>query len=78
MSDTQQPNISNEQPLSVTLAAQQWQAVMLVLAEGPYRIVGPLIDSIKQQCMADAMASRQEYIPRRGNGADVPRPSSEV
>ena len=41
-----------QQRLSVTLEAQQWNAVMALLAEGPYRISAPLIESIQRQCMA--------------------------
>ena len=43
-----------QQPLSVTLEAQQWDAVMRVMAKSPipYEIVAPLIQAIHQQCMA--------------------------
>jgi hypothetical protein len=41
-----------QQPLSVTLTAEQWEAVMRLLADGPYRIAAPLIQTIQQQCMA--------------------------
>ena len=42
------------QPLTVTLEAQQWDAVMRVMAKSPipYEIVAPLIQAIQQQCMA--------------------------
>lgn len=41
-----------QQPLTVILEAAQWNAVMALLAEGPYRISAPLIQAIQQQCMA--------------------------
>lgn len=41
-----------EQPLTVILAASQWNVVMALLAEGPYRISAPLIHAIQQQCTA--------------------------
>ena len=36
--------------LTVTLDAATWNTVMQVLAEGPYRIVSPLIAEIQAQC----------------------------
>jgi hypothetical protein len=44
--------MSPQQPLTVILEAAQWNAVMALLAEGPYRISAPLIQAIQQQCMA--------------------------
>lgn len=38
--------------LDVTLEAQQWDAVMRSLAEGPFRVVQPLIAEIQRQCVA--------------------------
>jgi hypothetical protein len=67
MNDMQQPQIARDQPLSVTLAAAQWEIALAVLAKGPYEAVAPLIATIQQQCMA-AAAPPQEYIPKRGNG----------
>lgn len=57
-----------QQPLTVTLEAQQWNAVMALLAEGPYRISAPLIQAIQQQCMRHAEAPSMQM---RGNGADA-------
>jgi hypothetical protein len=48
--------IDRSQPIAVTLAAEQWQAVMQVLSNGPYSVVAPLIASIQQQCMRHAEA----------------------
>jgi hypothetical protein len=41
-----------QQPLTVTLEAAQWNAVMALLAEGPYRVAAPLLSEIQRQCMA--------------------------
>lgn len=38
--------------LDVTLEAQQWDVVLRLLAEGPFRVVQPLISEIQRQCMA--------------------------
>lgn len=48
-------------PLTVTLSLTQWQTVLTQLGEGPFRIVGPLITEIEQQC-------RPQLDTWRGNG----------
>lgn len=40
--------------VSVTLNAQQWNTVLTQLAEGPYRLVASLMQTIAQQCEAHA------------------------
>jgi hypothetical protein len=67
MSDTQQ-QIPPQTPLSVTMTALQWNQVLQVLGEGPFRIVGPLINAIQHQCMSQMPA---EHIPARGNGSEA-------
>jgi len=57
-----------QQPLTVTLEAQQWNAVMALLSEGPYRIAAPLIEAIQRQCMA---ASTSLLPMMQGNGEDT-------
>jgi hypothetical protein len=59
------------QPLTVTLEAQQWEQVMRLLADGPYRVVAPLIQAIQQQCMA---ASAR--LPTNG-ADDAPQPAAQ-
>ena len=54
--------IDNNTPIAITLTAQQWEMVMRMLAEGPYKIVAPLIADIQQQCI------RQEQPIHRTNG----------
>jgi 16S rRNA A1518/A1519 N6-dimethyltransferase RsmA/KsgA/DIM1 with predicted DNA glycosylase/AP lyase activity len=61
-------------PIAVTLAAEQWQAVMQVLSNGPYNVVAPLIGQIQQQCMRHAEPQR-EVLPMhmaRPNGEEQP------
>lgn len=38
--------------ITVRLAAAEWNQVMAVLGEGPFRVVAPLIQKIQQQAMA--------------------------
>lgn len=54
--------------LAVTLEAQQWNAVIAVLSEAPYRVAAPLIGEIQRQCMAVAATLA------RGNGTDADPP----
>lgn len=64
-------------PLPVTLKAKDWNTILTLLAEGPFRIVGPLIGEIQRQCMAmdEAPAPRQrvadgDVVPLRPENAD--------
>jgi hypothetical protein len=59
--------IERNLPLAVTLTAEQWQAVMQVLSNGPYSTVAPLIGAIQQQCMRHLAP-----MPERANGEDQP------
>ena len=58
-----------QQPLTVTLEAQQWNAVMALLADGPYRISAPLIESIQRQCMVADAGTRPPAL-RQVSGSD--------
>jgi hypothetical protein len=72
--------IDRSQPIAVTLAAEQWQAVMQVLSNGPYNVVAPLIDGIQQQCMRHAEPQREmlpEHMPMRVPGG-VARPNGNA
>jgi hypothetical protein len=44
-------------PISVTLQAQQWNTVLAVLSEQPYRIAASLIEAITTQANAAATAT---------------------
>jgi hypothetical protein len=62
-----------QQPLSVTLEAQQWNAVMALLAEGPYRVSAPLIAEIQRQCLAadaDTRPSPLRQVPASPEAAE--------
>jgi hypothetical protein len=37
------------EPVTITLEAQQWNNVLALLQEGPFRVAAPLIDSIMRQ-----------------------------
>jgi hypothetical protein len=54
MSDAQS-QIPPGTPLSITMAAQHWEALLNVLGGGPYRVVSPLIGEIQRQCSAQLM-----------------------
>lgn len=57
-------------PLSVTLEAQQWNAVIAALAEAPYRIAAPLIQAMSEQLQQNAP---DQGVPAvRQNGAAEP------
>jgi hypothetical protein len=42
MSDMQQQQSDQDVPVTITLKVQEWNAVLNILAEGPFRIVAPL------------------------------------
>lgn len=43
-------------PIAVTLTAQEWEAVMRMLSDQPYKMVAPFIQSIQSQCVQSQMA----------------------
>jgi hypothetical protein len=51
--------------LTITLEAQQWNTVMATLADGPFRVVAPLIQEMQRQCMTQ---EPQQQTLGRGNG----------
>jgi len=53
-------------PISVTLTALEWNQVLSVVQEGPYRVVAPLIGKISEQAQAGA-----GLAPARSNGAET-------
>jgi hypothetical protein len=40
---------------SVTMANTEWQTVLAILREAPYKVVAPLIEKIIGQCVQQAM-----------------------
>ena len=56
--------ISPDQPLAVTLSAQEWNTVMSAVNELPHRVARPLFDRIVQQLQQQS----QPQMPMpRGN-----------
>lgn len=53
-------NVNPELPLSVTLTAAQWNSVLALIAEGPWRIADPLIKSITRQIFEGASAAQRQ------------------
>lgn len=71
-----QEQIDAGTPLSVTLTALDWNQVLSVLSEGPYRVVAPLIQKIGEQASVQARLGPDARLGR-GNGADA-APSEEA
>ena len=64
---TPQPVPAN-QPFTITLEAQQWNAVMAALSEAPFKVAAPLIQAISEQ-----LQGQQQPSPNgAGYGADLP------
>lgn len=55
-------------PITITFTAMQWSQALNVLAEGPYRIVAPLIAEITAQ--AEKQGNGVGAMHPRPNGAD--------
>jgi hypothetical protein len=64
--------IAANTPLSVTLEAQQWNAVIAALSEAPYRIAAPLIQSMSEQLQQNATSQENVQVMPRQNGAAEP------
>ena len=56
--DMQRP-IEPNQPLTVTLTAQEWNSVMAAVNEMPHRIARPLFDRIGQQLQLQSQSQMQ-------------------
>ena len=73
MSDT--PQVTPEQPLTVTLSIAQWRAVLETLAR-PLVPIQQLIGQIEAQCQTQIQRLQQPPMAmnmpmHRGNGADA-------
>ena len=68
--------IDRSQPIAVTLTAEQWQVTMEVLSGGPYRVVAPIIEQIRRQCMRHATEVLPEHMPMRVPGG-LAQPNGE-
>lgn len=65
--------IDNNTMIEVVMTAQQWNAVLTYLAEGPYKLVAPLVNDIQRQCQRYDTDS----IRHRTNGEIIP-PGQEL
>lgn len=63
--------MQNDQPITITLQAQQWNTVLGALNEAPHRIARPVFDSIIAQIEGHATASP---VAAKPNGADEHAP----
>lgn len=45
------PRIPPNVPMQVTLSAAEWNTVMMGLAQLPYHVAKPLIDTLQRQCL---------------------------
>lgn len=50
-------------PISVTLQAHEWNAVLTALSEGPFRVVAPLIQKINAQAQQAADVAGVQAAP---------------
>jgi hypothetical protein len=59
-------------PLAITLQAQQWNMILNVLHDAPYRIAAPLIAAITDQAQAAQQPPpvAEPMPPAKPNGAD--------
>jgi hypothetical protein len=58
--------INPETPLAVTLTAAEWNQVLAILSDAPYRTVATIIGKITEQASAAAVAA----APPAPNGKD--------
>jgi len=77
MDQVQQQPIQPNTPLSVTLQAQEWNQILAVLSEAPYKAVAPLIDQIGRQAQQQAqqqatMQQVEHALPNGGIPSSYP------
>lgn len=67
MMEPMQP-MSPTAELPIVLEAQEWNVVLSVLADGPYKVVAPLMMKITQQAQQHSqMQSPQPSLPLNGH-----------
>lgn len=49
--------------LSVTLEAQQWNQVLALVAEGPYRVSAPIIQAMHAQLLPEQEKPQNNVYP---------------
>ena len=67
-------SIPSTMPIEITLSAAEWNVVLGMLAEAPYRVAAPLINQIQEQARAVAAggANGASEAVHVGNGATAP------
>jgi hypothetical protein len=66
--------IQAEQPITITLEAQQWNVVLGALGEAPYRIAAPVIARIVEQVQSKQSQAAAATLAAKPNGADEHAP----
>ena len=60
-------------PVTITLQAQQWNTILEVLHNAPYRVAAPLIQSISEQARAPNVQQGNGIVNRAAwNGSEQP------
>jgi|tagenome__1003787_1003787.scaffolds.fasta_scaffold20266473_2 hypothetical protein len=62
--------ISPETPIGITLQAQEWNVVLGILSDAPFKMVAPIIQKLGEQAQQGAQAAAHGAAPRP-NGADL-------
>jgi hypothetical protein len=57
-----------DQPITITLQAQQWNVVLNALAEAPWRIADPVMRELTRQTAAAQQALDEPQPPAKPNG----------
>ena len=65
--------MQRDQPFAVTLRAEQWNVVLQVLSEAPFRVAAPLIGEIEKQCRAQDTTAAVAEEP----AAELPTPPDD-
>jgi hypothetical protein len=58
--------------VKVEMTAGEWNQAMAVLAEGPYRVVAPLLAKIREQALAQDAHPGNGVLPVDQEGPRVP------
>lgn len=64
-------SIEASTPIAITLQAQEWNQILNVLADAPFRIAAPLINKITEQANKSNMSASAMVAPLPNGGATV-------
>lgn len=66
------------QLLTVSLRAEQWNQVLALLADGPYRVVNPLLQEMQRQLLSHEQKGEGAVLPwpREAPPPAEPKPES--